>query len=552
MPPSASIVFPTQRRREYLAVALASVSAQARAHSSEILVVEDDRADPETERLAAEHGARYLSHGEARGLNAARNTAIDAARAELLCFLDDDVEAWPDWLAALLAGAQAAPEHDVLGGPIRARLEGTNLHACGREPPPVTTLELGEEDGDAEFVWGANMTLRRRALERAGRFDERLDLYGDEEDWQRRLRAAGGRVRYVAAAGVDHRRSGADARIAGLSRAAYHRGRNSRRYDVRKGAEPPLAGELRTLAGCVWHTGRYRCGNGIVLTAQTAGRLREALAPAPVPPSSGDPDYLSGSSGTLGRRDLLVARARDAAAAVRDAPLRRRLRKAAAHEPPRRSVLVVGVARQEHAAVTARLRRELERSRHDVDVRMAPGAPGAGKWANLNAALRAHPPAGADWLLLADDDIALPRGFLDLFLLAAERAGLRIAQPAHGFASHAAWPVTRRRPGLMARRTRFVEIGPLTALHSSAFPVLLPFPELQMGWGLDASWSAAAAAAGLPLGIVDVTPVRHLRSVASAYPRADALAEAEAFLAGRPYVTRTQAGEVLATYTGAP
>ena len=69
-----------------------------------------------------------------------------------------------------------------------------------------------------------------------GRFDPGLDLIGDEEDWQRRLKAAGGRIRYVAAAGVDHRRTGADARIGGLSRAAYGRGRNSRRYDARKGA----------------------------------------------------------------------------------------------------------------------------------------------------------------------------------------------------------------------------------------------------------------------------------------------------------------------------
>jgi hypothetical protein len=289
-----------------------------------------------------------------------------------------------------------------------------------------------------------------------------------------------------------------------------------------------------------------------VLTAQTAGRVREALAPAAVPPSSSDPDYLSGSSGTLGRRRLLVARARDAAATSRYAPLRRRLRRAAAHEPPRRRVLVVGVARREHAAVTARLRRELKRSRHDVDVRIVAPPPAAGKWHNVNAALRAHPPAGADWLLLIDDDVVLPRGFVDLFLLAAERAGLRLAQPAHAFASHAAWPVTRRRPGLMARRTRFVEIGPVSALHADTFATLLPFPELQMGWGLDAHWSAVAADAGIPLGIVDVTPVRHLRPVASAYPRADAIAEAEAFLAGRPYVTRAEAAEVLATYTAAP
>ena len=101
---------------------------------------------------------------------------------------------------------------------------------------------------------------------------------------------------------------------------------------------------------------------------------------------------------------------------------------------------------------------------------------------------------------------------------------------------------------MLARRTRFVEIGPVTAIHADAFPLLLPFPALAMGWGLDAHWSAAAAAAGLPLGIVDATPVRHLRPVAATYPRAAAEAEAERFLAGRPYVDREQAAETLAAW----
>ena len=166
MPPVASILIPTRRRRDYLAVALASAAPQAAEYGAELIVVEDDPADPETAELAAEHGARYTAHGETRGLNAARNTAIALAQADLLCFLDDDAEAWPGWLGALLAAAHDEPDYDAFGGPIRARLEGTNLHACGREPPPVTTLDLGPDDRDAEFVWGANLTLRRRALER--------------------------------------------------------------------------------------------------------------------------------------------------------------------------------------------------------------------------------------------------------------------------------------------------------------------------------------------------------------------------------------------------
>jgi GT2 family glycosyltransferase len=547
MPPPASLLFPTRRRREYLAVALASVAPQAAARGAEIVVVEDDPADPETERLVTGHGGRYLAHGAPRGINVARNTAIDAAGGALLCFLDDDVEAWPGWLDALLEAAGAHPDHEAFGGPIRPRLEGARLRACGREPLPITSLDLGPEDRDAEFAWGANLAVRRSALERIGRFDPALGGAGDEEDWQRRLRGSGGRIRYVAAAGVDHRRAGSDARVRSLSRAAFHRGRASRRYDAFKGVAPPLAAELRTLAGCVWHVPRRACGVGIVLTALTAGRVREALAPGPVPPAPGTPDYASGRSGTLSRATAATGALRDGIATVAALPRRLALARAARHGP-RRRVLVLGVARQEHAREVARLRRELSRSRHEVELHLEPPRPGAGKWANLNALLAEHPAAGFDWLLLADDDVRLPRGFLDAFLLCAERFGLKLAQPAHAFASHAAWEVTRRRPGLLARTGRFVEIGPVTALHRDALGTLLPFPDLRMGWGLDAHWSAVAAEHGWPVGIVDATPIRHLRAVAGAYPRDEAMAEAEAFLDGRAYVTREQAGETLAEH----
>jgi GT2 family glycosyltransferase len=548
--PAASILFPTRDRRAYLTVALASVAGQAAAHEAEIVVVEDGPADPETERLAATHCARYLALGEPRGLNVARNAAVEAAGADLLCFLDDDVAAWPGWLGAILAAAAAHPGHDAFGGPIRAWLEDTNLHACGREPLPITTLDLGPADRDTDFVWGANLALRRAAFERIGSFDPALSGPGDEEEWERRLLAAGGRIRYVAAAGVDHRRTGADARIAGLARAAWHRGRHSRRFDEAKGVAPGIGGELRTLAGCIWHTGRYRCGNGIVLTAQTAGRLREALAQ----PKEGQspfrlaPDYLSGQSGILGRRALVAGRVRDAAADLVTLRQSRAVRRAA-RAAPRRHVLVAGVARPEHAAITQAIRAELERSRHHVALHLGPGTPGQGKWANLRDTLIVHAPRHADWLLIVDDDIVLPAGFLDAFVLVAERFGLQLAQPAHAFASHAAWPVTRRRPGTLARRTRFVEIGPLTAIHADAFATLLPLPDLKMGWGLDAHWSAAAAAAGLRLGVVDATPIRHLRPIAATYPRAAAEEEAARFLANRPYVTRAEAAETLEAWS---
>ena len=245
---------------------LASLDAQARAAGVEVVVVSDGAGTP-TAAIAHQHRARLVALGERAGANAARNAGTAASTGELLIFIDDDIEAPRGWLQAVLDGARDAPGHDVFGGPIRARLEGGGPRTCGRESAPITTLDLGESDRDVELVWSANMAVRRGALERIGPFDETLLGCGEEEDWLRRYRTAGGRVRYLAAAGVDHRRTHADATVRALARAAYRRGIAARGYDARKGTAPSAACELRTLAGCAWHTVRRCCTNGVVLGA---------------------------------------------------------------------------------------------------------------------------------------------------------------------------------------------------------------------------------------------------------------------------------------------
>jgi GT2 family glycosyltransferase len=313
--PTASIVIPTHGRPEYLDVTLTSIAPQAEAVGAEVIVVSDG-ADAASSAVAERHGVRLIALPHPVGANAARNAAVRQARGDPIVFIDDDVDAPPGWLDALLAGVTAAPDRDVFGGPIRARLDGGGPRACGRESAPITTLDLGSEDRDVALVWSANMAIRRRALDEIGRFDETIAIRGDEEDWQRRYTARGGRVRYVASAGLDHRRSAADATIRRLAASAYRQGRASRRYDVRKGTAPSIPAELRTLLGCVWHVVRRRCANGIVLAAQAAGRLQETLAErraelearrreAGETPSAIDgDDFLSGTSGNRRRRGL--------------------------------------------------------------------------------------------------------------------------------------------------------------------------------------------------------------------------------------------------------
>jgi GT2 family glycosyltransferase len=589
MPPSkpipASIVIPTRARAAYLEVALASIAPQASAAGVEVLVIDDAGPTPEGRAQAERFGARYEPHEHELGLNVARNTGVERSIGEVVAFVDDDVQAGPGWLDALLSAATEHPDVDVFAGPIRPRLEGRPPRTCGREGPPITTLELGASDIDAKYAWGANMAIRRGALERVGAFDVSLEHGGDEQEWQDRLRAQtpGARVLYVAGAAVDHRRTGPDARLPALARAQYVRGTAARRFDARRGQAPSLGGELATMAGCVWHVARRGCPAGLTMVAHSAGRVREALreraglgnarpvgngarsgngvgsdgagsASAGSTEARANDDFLSGQSGTVGGLDAVLRDLRDGAADAWEIASARRLRLdlAARHEPPLRRVLALGVVRPEHATLAASIRAELLHSRHEVELRTCP--PGElGKFENLNRLLAegagGSPIQGRDWLLVIDDDIELPRGFLDRLLFLGERFSLQLAQPAHRLSSHAAWPVTRRRPGSVVRETEFVEIGPVTAFASATFDTLLPFPQLRMGWGLDAHWAALARERSWRCGVIDAVAIGHRAApAASAYSHEAAIAEAREFLAQRPYLRAAELQRTITTH----
>jgi hypothetical protein len=266
-------------------------------------------------------------------------------------------------------------------------------------------------------------------------------------------------------------------------------------------------------------------------------------------PAAAD-DFLLGTSGQVyGIRATTRALAADAvcdlAALATGMPWR--LAHAAARWP-RRRVLALGIERVDVPNILDATRAELLRSRHDVRFVSTDAGP-RGKFENLNELLAENPPHGYEWLLIVDDDVALPSGFLDGFVFLAENFDLALAQPAHRWRSHAAYSVTRRRPGSVVREIGFTEIGPLSALRAVTFDELLPFPPLRTGWGLDLHWSALARAHGWRQGVIDATPMRHgLRRIATSYSRDAAVAEAREFLAERLYVPAAQANRTVATH----
>ena len=240
---------------------------------------------------------------------------------------------------------------------------------------------------------------------------------------------------------------------------------------------------------------------------------------------------------------------------------RRRAARLARSAAPQRDVLVIGVYRP--GSLLAETLPALLSDRHRVHVALGSTGPAdeplrehtvaenldGGKFENLNRLLEAAGPETPDWTISIDDDVRVPRAFLDRFVGVCETFELDLAQPAQTLRSHSAWKVTRRRPATLLRETRFVEIGPVTAFGRAAAAELLPFPELRYGWGLDLHWAALAAERGWRLGVVDALPVRHeFGVVAAAYAREDAVEEAARFLAERPYLPSERAGDVVAVH----
>lgn len=211
-------------------------------------------------------------------------------------------------------------------------------------------------------------------------------------------------------------------------------------------------------------------------------------------------------------------------------PSRRRIA-AASGRLARQKILVVGVEVPARGDALSRITRQLAASRHDVVVSTVAMKP-KGKFENVDDAIRMAGTSldDADWLIVTDDDVGLPKNFTDRYIAAASLTDLVVSQPAHRFLSYATYQITRRRLGHLVRQSGFVEIGPLTVIRKEAFAALLPFPPSRWAYGIDVLWADICRRHGWRMGIVDAVSIRHLKPVGGSYNMDEAIAEGRALL----------------------
>lgn len=218
----ASIIIASYDRANYLAMCLEALAVQTADRTTfEILIIDNCSTDNTSEVIRGfiesfpEMQVRYLFETE-QGASRARNRGIRLANGELLCFLDDDTIASPDWLVNIVRGF-ADPSVGCVGGPaildfqgrtvppwlrgdLKGLLSGYGLRYC--EPTEITRV--------AEYPFLCNMAIRKTVLDSVGLL--RTDLgptgnnlvVGEETELTERIRQAGWKVMYLPEARVLH------------------------------------------------------------------------------------------------------------------------------------------------------------------------------------------------------------------------------------------------------------------------------------------------------------------------------------------------------------
>ena len=180
-----SVIIPTRNRSEILSCILESVTAQT-LHSKlfEVIVVDNGSTDSTRDVVDLFIGKipnLCYFYDKSPGLHVGRNKGLMEAKADVLVYADDDIEAFPTWLEGI---AEAFEDKDV------ALVGGKNLPKFETEPPDwvmkmwlqthpegkvlgsLSILDLGDsiKDINPSYVFGCNFSIRKSILLEADGF----------------------------------------------------------------------------------------------------------------------------------------------------------------------------------------------------------------------------------------------------------------------------------------------------------------------------------------------------------------------------------------------
>lgn len=206
--PQVSIVLPTYNRAAALPSAIDSALAQTAAASTYEIVVVNNNSTDGTARVLAEYEAMHPGRVRAvletrQGVAHARQAGIEAARADIVAFFDDDCRVAPDWVEGIVRVFARHPEIECIGGKV--------LPQWSNPPPawltpahwaPLALQDFGDEPMTLSLenprgLISANLACRKSLFESIGGFSPQFQRVKDgigsleDDEWMRRLWKSG-------------------------------------------------------------------------------------------------------------------------------------------------------------------------------------------------------------------------------------------------------------------------------------------------------------------------------------------------------------------------
>ncbi len=225
-PPAVSVVIPTYNRREQLVRVVDALAGQRDDDLFEVVVVSDGSSDGTDDYLRSGttampvHAVFQANAGPA----SARNAGVNAARGDLIVFIDDDVVAQPGLVEAHRRAHEDRPEIVVIGPmltPPDVELSPWVAWEQAMLDKQYVVLERVRNAHYRNFYTG-NASLERRSFLDAGGFDPKFRRAEDVE-LAYRLRVAGSDFLYCPSARSLHY---AERSFESWIRNAYEYGRN--------------------------------------------------------------------------------------------------------------------------------------------------------------------------------------------------------------------------------------------------------------------------------------------------------------------------------------
>ncbi len=231
--PLVSVVIPNWNGAHHLPVCLDALQAQTYPRI-EIILVDNGSTDGSQTLVENQYPeVHWLGLESNLGLTGGNNTGFRAAGGELLISLNNDTEADPRFVEALVTALVSHPEAGMVAAKMMLFDQRDTIHSAGDgygvDGIPFNRGVWQQDQGQFdEPGWifggcGGAVAYRRAMLDTTGLFDESFFMYCEDVDLNWRAQLAGWRCWYTPDAIVYHKLSA----TGGGPIASYFTGRNT-------------------------------------------------------------------------------------------------------------------------------------------------------------------------------------------------------------------------------------------------------------------------------------------------------------------------------------